>query len=100
MSAWPMNRGRPAGWEIVLAPQCLQDLAHWVEHDRTLALKVLTLVEQASRDPFGGLGKPELLKHLGSGYMSRRISQEHRLVYHVAGRTLQFLSARFHYDKK
>lgn len=57
-------------------------------------------MELASRDPLGGIGKPELLKHLGSGYMSRRISQAHRLVYRVVGQTIQFLSARFHYDQQ
>ncbi|MDJ0366042.1 Txe/YoeB family addiction module toxin [Hymenobacter sp. H14-R3] len=62
--------------------------------------KTLTLMEQASRDPLGGIGKPEILKHLGRSYMLRRIFQEHRLVYRVAGKTIQFLSARFHYDKK
>lgn len=90
----------PRTWEIVVAPRCLQDLAFWVETDRALALKTLTLIEQTSRDPFGGIGKPELLKHLGSGYASRRLSQEHRLVYRVVGETIQFISARFHYDKK
>lgn len=95
-----MSKPPPTAWEIVLLPGCLQDLTHWVETDRTLVLKALTLIEQASRDPFSGIGKPELLKHLGTGYMSRRISQEHRLVYRVVGKTIQFLSARFHYDKK
>ena len=86
--------------DIVLLPRCLDDLAHWVAHDRALALKTLALIEQTSRDPLGGTGKPELLKHLGSGYISRRISQEHRLVYRVVGQSVQFLSARFHYDQK
>lgn len=81
-------------------PACLKDLAHWTANDRALALKTLALIDQASRDPHGGTGKPELLKHMGSGYMSRRITQEHRLVYRVVGKTIQFLSARFHYDKK
>lgn len=94
-----MSRPRPTAWEIILTPRCLQDLTHWVEHDRALALKALALIEQASRDPLSGLGKPELLKHLGSGYMSRRISQEHRLVYRIVNQSIQFLSARFHYDK-
>ena len=75
---------------------CLQDLTHQVENDRAMALKVFILLKQVSRDPLGGIGKPELLRHLGSGHMSRRISQEHRLVYRVVGKTTQFLSARFH----
>ena len=95
-----MSKPPSAAREIVLLPGCLQDLVHWVATDRATALKVLTLIELASRDPLGGIGKPELLKHLGSGYMSRRISQEHRLVYRVVGQTIQFLSARFHYDQQ
>jgi len=91
-----MSKPPPTTWEIVLVPSCLQDLTHWVETDRALALKTLTLIAQASRDPPGGIGKPEVLKHLGSGYLSRRIPQEHRLVYRVVGKTIQFLSARFH----
>lgn len=95
-----MSKPPPAARQIVLLPACLDDLAHWVATDRATALKVLTLIELASRDPLGGIGKPELLKHLGSGYMSRRISREHRLVYRVVGETIQFLSARFHYDQR
>lgn len=95
-----MNKPPTGPREIILLPRCLQDLTHWVETDRALALKILTLIEQTSRDPFVGIGKPELLKHLGSGYMSRRINQEHRLVYRMIGQSVQFISARFHYDKK
>ena len=95
-----MSKPAPPAREMMLTPRCLQDLAFWVETDRALALKTLALMEQTCRDPFAGLGKPEMLKHLGSGYMSRRISQEHRLVYRVVGPVVQFLSAQFHYDKK
>lgn len=91
-----MSEPPPAAWEIMLLPGCRQDLTHWVETDRALALKTLTLIAQASRDPPGGIDKPEALRHLGSGYLSQRIPQEHRLVYRVVGKTIQFLSARFH----
>ena len=66
-------------------------------HDRKVALKVLELVEAIRRDPFDGLGKPEPLRHLGEGVWSRRITQEHRLVYKVSGNQLLFAQARFHY---
>ena len=94
-----MSKPPPAAREIIITPRCLQDLAFWVETDRATALKILSLLDLTTRDPLGGIGKPELLKHLGSGYMSRRITQEHRLVYRVVGQRVQFLSARFHYDK-
>jgi toxin YoeB len=75
----------------------LDDLNHWVRTDRKTALKIFDLVEAVSRDPFGGIGKPEPLKSLGSGVWSRRITQEHRLVYKVADDRVTFVQARYHY---
>jgi len=57
----------------------------------------LELVEATARDPFTGLGKPEPLKHLGPGVWSRRITEEHRLVYRVTHERIDFLQARYHY---
>ena len=74
-----------------------QDLAYWVQQDRKVALRVLRLVEAVMRDPFQGEGKPEPLKGLGAGVWSRRITQEHRLVYHVKSEAIHFLQARYHY---
>ena len=75
----------------------LEDLRHWVATDRRTALRCLDLVEATLRDPFTGLGKPEGLKHLGSGLWSRRLTQEHRLVYLVRDEQIDFLQARYHY---
>ena len=75
----------------------LEDLAFWVSTDRKVALKILELVEAIRRDPFAGLGKPEPLRNLGSGVWSRRITQEHRLVYKVEDGRLLFAQARYHY---
>ena len=75
----------------------LDDLSHWVSTDRKIALKVLALVEDIRRDPFRGIGKPEPLRHLGSGIWSRRITGEHRLVYRVTNERLMFAQARYHY---
>jgi len=75
----------------------LDDLAHWVATDRKVALRILALVEAVRRDPFGGPGKPEPLRHLGSGIWSRRITQEHRLVYCVTADRFLFAQARYHY---
>ena len=82
---------------LVFDRDFLDDLNHWVRTDRKTALKILDLVEAVSRDPFGGIGKPELLKSLGSGVWSRRITQEHRLVYKIADDRVTFVQARYHY---
>ena len=61
------------------------------------AEKFLNLIESTTEDPFKGLGKPEPLKHIVTGVWSRRITQEHRLVYRVTDRFIEFLQARYHY---
>lgn len=78
-------------------PEFLEDLRWWVRTDRKIALKLLNLVEEVMRDPFDGIGKPEPLKHLSAGAWSRRITQEHRLVYLVREDRVDFLQGRFHY---
>ncbi len=83
--------------ELVFDRDFLEDLTHWVETDRKIAVKILNLVEAIRRDPFKGIGKPEPLRHLGSGVWSRRITQEHRLVYIIKTDRLLFAQARYHY---
>jgi toxin YoeB len=87
----------PAERLLVFDRDFLEDLAFWVSTDRKVALKILELVEAIRRDPFTGLGKPEPLRNLGSGVWSRRITQEHRLVYKVEDTRLLFAQARYHY---
>jgi toxin YoeB len=87
----------PIKWDAVFQPEFRQDLRWWVETDRKMALRVLLLVEDVVRDPFQGIGKPEPLKHQLGGAWSRRITQEHRLVYTVSGKRIDFLQARYHY---
>ena len=84
-------------YEAVFQPEFRQDLKYWVETDRHTALRVLDLMEAVLRDPFTGMGKPEPLKYVLAGCWSRRITQEHRLVYKVSGRRIDFLQARYHY---
>ena len=74
-----------------------QDLRYWVKSDRNTAARVLDLVEAVMRDPFEGPGKPEPLRYLLAGCWSRRITQEHRLVYRVSDERIDFLQARYHY---
>jgi toxin YoeB len=83
--------------EPVFQSQFLDDLAYWVQTDRKAVLRVLELVGAVLRDPFAGIGKPELLKFELTGCWSRRITQEHRMVYRVSERQINFLQARYHY---
>ncbi len=83
--------------QAVFQPEFREDLTHWVETRRKTALRVLRLVEAVMRDPFAGIGKPEPLKYLGPGVWSRRVTQEHRLVYRVSETRIDFLQARYHY---
>ena len=81
----------------VLHPEFRQDLRYWVETNRRVALRVLDLVAAVMRDPFQGVGKPEPLKYVLAGAWSRRITEEHRLVYAVSAERVDFLQARYHY---
>ncbi len=82
-------RFHPRGWE---------DYLHWQQTDKTMLRKVSSLIEAIRREPFSGLGKPEPLRHDLRGYWSRRITDEHRLVYFVAGDTVDILQCRYHYE--
>jgi toxin YoeB len=88
---------RRAERETVFEPEFVDDLIYWVKIDRKAALRVLELVNAILRDPFEGVGKPEPLKFGFTGCWSRRITQEHRLVYRVLENRIDFLQARYHY---
>jgi len=81
----------------VFHPEFIDDLRYWVAEDRRIALKAIDLIEAVLRQPFEGIGKPEPLKHLLAGAWSRRLTQEHRVVYLVGQNTIDFLQARYHY---
>jgi len=83
--------------DAVFQPEFREDLRHWVETDRRVALRVFDLVEAILRDPFRGIGKPEPLRHLAPNTWARRVTQEHRLVYLVRADRIDFLQARYHY---
>jgi toxin YoeB len=94
----PKNRGAGAkNRDAVFQPEFREDFRYWVKTDRKIALRALALVEAIIRDPFTGTGKPEPLKHLASGAWSRRLIQEHRIVYLVSHDRIDFLQARYHY---
>ena len=83
--------------QVVCHPEFLEDLQHWVEQDRRTAKRLIQLMKAVMRSLFDGIGKPEPLRHLGSGVWSRRITQEHRLVYVVKDKAVEFLQGGYHY---
>lgn len=93
------NEGRRsrAVRQAVFQPEFREDLRFWVRNDRAVALRVLDLVEAVLRDPFDGFGKPEPLRFYLKGCWSRRITEEHRLVYMVEDGRVNFVQARYHY---
>ncbi len=81
----------------VFHPEFIEDLQHWVETERKVALRALAIVQAVLRDPFTGIGKPEPLRYLAEGAWSRRLTQEHRFVYLVRKDRIDFLQCRYHY---
>jgi len=79
--------------------KAFEDLEWWVEHDRRTALRIIRLVREVARTPFEGTGQPEQLRHELTGCWSRRINQEHRLVYQVDEEAdkIRILACRYHY---
>ena len=81
-------------------PQAFEDLQYWVQYQPKVAKKILRLIEETRRDPFGGIGKPEPLKNELAGWWSKRIDGEHRLVYRVEADALIIPQARGRYDDR
>lgn len=81
----------------VVQAECLEDLRYWVDANRKTALRVVDLMDATLRDPTGGIGKPEHLKHFGGNVWSRRITEADRLVYEIFNDRIEFLQARYHY---
>ena len=75
----------------------LDDLTWWIKNDKRTALKIIKLIQEAKRNPFKGTGKPEPLRRDLSGCWSRRITEEHRLVYEVEEDRIRILSCRYHH---
>ena len=81
----------------VFQKEFLEDLRYWVTRDRKTALRCLDVIQAILRDPVAGVGKPERLRYLGADVWSRRLTQEHRVVYLVQEDRIDFLQARYHY---
>lgn len=82
---------------LVFTTNGWEDYTHWLRADRQVVKRINNLISDALRDPTGGIGKPEPLRHMFAGAWSRRITEEHRMVYLVDGDDLVILQARFHY---
>ncbi len=85
--------------QVVFEGAAFADFTKWSAEDKKVYQKIITLVKDIDRSPFAGLGKPEALKHEFSGYWSRRITDEHRLVYKVNETSIVIVSCKYHYDK-
>jgi len=83
--------------KLVFAEQAWEDYRHWQETDKKMLKRINDLIKKTTRTPFEGAGKPEGLKHALAGYWSRRINDEHRMVYKVVGDALLIAQLRYHY---
>ena len=82
---------------LVFSRHAWEDYVYWQSTDRQIVRRINALIENISRSPFKGIGKPEPLKNRLAGYWSRRIDREHRLVYRIEGESIHIVQARYHY---
>ena len=83
--------------KLIFADATWEDYLHWQQQDRRMVERIKKLIKEVQREPFAGIGKPEPLKHALAGYWSRRITDEHRMVYKVDGNALLIAQLRYHY---
>ena len=83
--------------KLIFADEAWEDYLYWQKQDRKMVERINKLIREIQREPCAGIGKPEPLKHALSGFWSRRITDEHRVVYKVEGDALWIAQLRFHY---
>lgn len=83
--------------KLVFAAEAWDDYLHWQKQDRKMVERINRLIQEVRREPFSGVGKPEPLKHALAGFWSRRITDEHRMVYRMDGDALLIAQLRYHY---
>jgi toxin YoeB len=83
--------------KLIFSEQAWEDYLYWQKSDRKVLERVNALIRDIQREPFGGIGKPEPLKHAFAGYWSRRINDEHRIIYKVRDDSLLIAQLRYHY---
>jgi len=82
---------------LIFSENAWNDYIYWQQTDKQILKKINQLIKDIKREPFNGIGKPEPLKYELSGFWSRRITDEHRLVYEVSENNIAFVSFRYHY---
>ena len=83
--------------KLIFSDHAWDDYIYWKKTDKKTLSRINTLIKETKRNPFEGIGKPELLKHALSGYWSRRITEEHRFVYKVSEKAIHIAQLRYHY---
>lgn len=83
--------------KLVFAEKAWEDYLYWQKTDKKILKRINALIKDITREPFEGIGKPEPLKHALSGYWSRRINDEHRIVYKIQYRSILIAQLRYHY---
>lgn len=86
--------------KIIIEPDALEDMGWWIKNNPKIMVKIYEIISNTIRTPFAGLGKPEPLKSDFSGYWSRRITDEHRLIYKIEPDSIVIISLKGHYSKK
>ena len=82
---------------LIFADAAWDDYLYWQQQDRRMVERINKLIKEAQREPFAGIGKPEPLKHALAGYWSRRITDEHRMVYKIDGDSMLIAQLRYHF---
>jgi len=82
---------------LIFAPKAWDSYLYWQKTDKAMVKRINTLIKEIQRDPFEGIGKPEPLRHALSGFWSRRINDEHRIVYKVTDDNILIAQLRYHY---
>ena len=85
---------------IKLSDKAFKDLSYWSKSDPRFLNKIFELLSSIQKEPFSGLGKPEPLKYELKGYWSRRINEEHRIVYKIENNEILIISCRYHYSQE
>ena len=83
--------------KLIFSDEAWDDYLYWQKQDRKMVERINKLIQEVKREPFCGMGKPEPLKHALSGFWSRRITDEHRMVYRINGDSLEVAQLRYHY---
>ena len=86
--------------KLIFAEEAWEDYLYWQKHDKQMLDRINRLIREIQREPFAGMGKPEALRHALAGFWSRRITEEHRMVYRVEEGRLWIAQLRFHYTSR